>query len=159
MIEPEYLVDIPTQISSLFYFPDFSKIATLEFWTAVISICLVGSIESTITCVAIDKLDSQRRESNLDRDLMAVGAGNVLSGLIGGIPMTAEIVRSSANIENGGKTAWANFFHGLIFLLFIILFPHFIHSIPLATLAALLVYTGYHLAAPENFKQVLTIGG
>jgi len=72
--------------------------------------------------------------------------------------MIAEIVRSSANIDNGGKTTWANFFHGLIFLLFIILFPHFIHSIPLATLAALLVYTGYSLSAPTHFKQALAIG-
>jgi len=158
LIAPEYLVDIPDQLSSFFYFPDFSKVMTSEFWGAVISIFLVGSLESLVSAVAIDKLDPYKRESDLDRDLMAVGAGNMLSGFIGGLPMISEIVRSSANIENGAKTGWANFSHGLIFLVFVLLFPHFIHNIPLATLAALLVYTGYRLADPKNFKQVLDIG-
>ena len=158
LIAPEFLVYIPDEIASFFYFPDFSKIMTLAFWSAVISICLVGSLESLLSTVAVDKLDPYHRVSNLDRDLLAVGAGNVLSGLIGGLPMIAEIVRSSANIEYGARTGWANFFHGLIFLSFVLLFPHLIHSIPLATLAALLVYTGYQLAAPRHFKEVLDIG-
>ncbi len=158
LIAPEFLVDIPDEIASFFYFPDFSKFMTLAFWGAVISICLVGSLESLLSTVAVDKLDPYHRVSDLDRDLLAVGAGNVLSGLLGGLPMIAEIVRSSANIENGAKTGWANFFHGLIFLFFVLLFPHLVHSIPLATLAALLVYTGYQLAAPRHFKEVLDIG-
>jgi MFS superfamily sulfate permease-like transporter len=158
LIEPQYLVDIPDQISSFFYFPDFSKFMTAEFWGAVVSICLVGSLESLLSTVAVDKLDPYKRVSNLDRDLVAVGAGNLFSGLIGGLPMIAEIIRSSANVDYGARTGWANFFHGLIFLLFILLFPHLIHSIPLATLAALLVYTGYRMAAPKNFKEVLEIG-
>jgi len=158
LIAPEYLVDIPDQISSFFYFPDFSKVMTVEFWGAVISINLVCSLESLVSTVAVDRLDPYKRESDLDRDLMAVGAGNMLSGFIGGLPLISEIIRSSANIENGAKTGWANFFHGLIFLVFVFLFPHFIHNIPLATLAALLVYTGYRLAEPKNFKEVLDIG-
>ncbi len=158
LITAEFLVDIPQQLSAFFYFPDFSKAMAVEFWGAVIAICLVGSLESLLSAVAIDKLDPYKRTSNLDRDLMAVGAGNLLCGLIGGLPMIAEIARSSANVDNGAKTSWSNFFHGLIFFLFVLLFPRFIHSIPLATLAALLVYTGYRLAAPKNFKQVLGIG-
>jgi len=158
LIEPEFLVGIPDHLASFFYFPDFSKVMTIEFWGAVIAICLVGSLESLLSAVAIDKLDPYQRVSNLDRDLIAVGAGNLLCGFIGGLPMIAEIARSSANVDNGAKTSWANFFHGLVFFLFVLLFPHFIHSIPLATLAALLVYTGYRLAAPKHFKEVFDIG-
>ncbi|MGR9114651.1 MAG: SulP family inorganic anion transporter, partial [Gammaproteobacteria bacterium] len=99
-----------------------------------------------------------KRTSDLDQDLAAVGMGNMVAGFLGGLPMIAEIVRSSANVDNGAQTGWANFFHGLIFLLFFLLFPHVIHSIPLASLAALLVYTGYRLASPKTFKHVLEIG-
>jgi len=158
LIAPEYLVDIPDQLASFFYFPDFSRFNTWEFWGAVISIFLVGSLESLVSAVAVDKLDPYKRKSDLDRDLMGVGVGNMVCGFIGGLPLLSEIIRSSANIENGAKTGWANFFHGLIFLVFVLLFPHVIHNIPLATLAALLVYTGYRLASPKNFKQVLDIG-
>jgi MFS superfamily sulfate permease-like transporter len=143
---------------SSFYFPDFSKFATLEFWEAVVSISLVGSLESLLSAMAVDKLDPYKRHSNLDRDLTAVGAGNLVAGLIGGLPMIAEIVRSSANVTNGAKTQWANFFHGVFMLLFVVLFPRLIHSIPLAALAALLVYTGFRLASPKEFAKVMGVG-
>jgi MFS superfamily sulfate permease-like transporter len=158
LIQPQFLVDIPDQFTSLFYFPDFSKAMTIEFWEAVIGICLIGSLETLLVTSAVDKLDPYNRTSDFDRDLAAVGMGNVVAGLLGGLPMIAEIVRSSANIESGAKTGWANFFHGLIFLAFILLFPHVIHNIPLATLAALLVYTGYRLASPKTFQHVLSVG-
>ncbi len=157
-VGPAYLVAISEHFMSSFYFPDFSKVPTLEFWVAVISICLVGSLESLLTTVAVDKLDPYKRKSNLDRDIMGVGAGNTLSGLIGGSAMISEVVRSSANIGNGAKTGWANFFHGSFMLLFVILFPRVIHSIPLAALAALLVYVGFQLAAPKEFIKVLQVG-
>jgi len=118
----------------------------------------VGSLESLLTNVAVDKLDPYKRHSNLDKDIMGIGAGNTLSGLIGGSAMISEVVRSSANISNGAKTGWANFFHGSIMLLFVVLFPEVIHSIPLAALAALLVYTGFKLAAPTEFIKVLKVG-
>jgi MFS superfamily sulfate permease-like transporter len=153
-----YLVAIPDNFLVSFYFPDFSKVFTVTFWEAVISISLVGSLESLLSTAAVDKLDPYKRCSDLDRDLKAVGLGNVITGLVGGLPMIAEIVRSSANIDNGAKTAWANFFHGLILLLFVVLFPRLINSIPLASLAALLVYTGYRLASPKTFFQVLDVG-
>jgi len=153
-----YLVAIPDNFWAGFYFPDFSKITTMAFWEAVLSISLVGSLESLLSATAVDKLDLYKRSSDLDRDLTAVGIGNMVAGLIGGLPMIAEIVRSSANINNGAKTAWANFFHGLILLLFVVLFTGFIQSIPLASLAALLVYTGYRLASPETFARVKDVG-
>ncbi len=157
-IGPKFLVAIPEHVLSGFYFPDFGKIGTLAFWSAVVTICLVGSLESLLSATAVDRLDPYRRNSNLDRDLTAVGIGNTLSGLVGGLPMIAEIVRSSANVNNGAKTAWANFFHGVFLLVFVALFPHLIHEIPLASLAALLVYTGFRLASPKEFAKTLEIG-
>lgn len=157
-VGPKFLVAISDNFMSSFYFPDFSKFATLEFWEAVVSIALIGSLESLLSAMAVDKLDPYKRHSNLDRDLTAVGAGNLLAGLVGGLPMIAEIVRSSANLNNGAKTQWANFFHGAFMLLFVVLFPRLIHSIPLAALAALLVFTGFRLASPKSFATVLLIG-
>jgi MFS superfamily sulfate permease-like transporter len=157
-IGPAFLVAVPENFLAGFNFPDFSKIASGEFWIAVVSICLVGSLESLLSAAAMDKLDPYKRYSDLNRDLTAVGIGNTVSGLIGGLPMIAEIVRSSANVNDGAKTAWANFFHGAFLLLFVALFPHFIHEIPLASLAALLVYTGFRLASPKEFAKMLSIG-
>jgi MFS superfamily sulfate permease-like transporter len=157
-VGPKFLVAISDNFLSSFYLPDFSKTLSLEFWEAVISISLVGSLESLLSATAVDKLDPYKRHSNLDRDLTAVGIGNLAAGLVGGLPMIAEIVRSSANVNNGAKTSWANFFHGLLLLLFVALFPRLIHSIPLAALAALLVFTGFRLASPHSFKQVFHIG-
>ena len=158
IVGPKFLVAISDNFMSSFYFPDFSKFATVEFWEAVVSIWLVGSLESLLSAMAVDKLDPYKRHSNLDRDLTAIGAGNLVAGLIGGLPMIAEIVRSSANVTNGAKTQWANFFHGSFMLLFVVLFPRLIHSIPLAALAALLVYTGFRLASPKEFAKVMGVG-
>ncbi len=157
-VGPKFLVAISEDFMASFYFPDFGKVASLKFWEAVISICLVGSLESLLSATAVDKLDPYKRHSDLNRDLAAVGLGNMVAGLIGGLPMIAEIVRSSANVNNGAKTGWANFFHGLFLLIFVGLFPRLIHSIPLSALAALLVFTGYRLASPKSFKHVLSIG-
>jgi len=157
-VGPKFLVAISENFMSSFYFPDFSKVTTIEFWEAVVSICLVGSLESLLSAMAVDKLDPYKRHSNLDKDLTAVGAGNLVAGLVGGLPMIAEIVRSSANVNNGAKTGWANFFHGLFLLLFVALFPRLIHSIPLAALAALLVFTGFRLASPKEFGKVMGLG-
>ncbi len=154
----KYLVSIPDNFLASFYFPDFSKLFTVAFWEAVISISLVGSLESLLSAAAVDRLDPYKRTSDLDRDLTAVGIGNMVAGFIGGLPMIAEIVRSSENVNNGAKTAWANFFHGLLLLLFVVLFPGLIQRIPLAALAVLLVYTGYRLASPKAFARVMDVG-
>jgi MFS superfamily sulfate permease-like transporter len=158
LISPPFLVEIPTDLSEYFFLPDFSKIMTFEFWVATITICMVASLESLLSATAAEKIDPYKRSTDLDRDLSAVGLGNTLSGLLGGLPMIAEFVRSSANVEAGAKTGWANFFHALILLLFIALFPHFIHNIPHASLAALLVFVGYRRATPKIFRDVLAIG-
>ena len=157
-IGPKFLVAISENFTSSFNFPDFSKFATLEFWEAVVAISLVGSLESLLSAMAVDKLDPYKRHSNLNKDLSAVGVGNLIAGLVGGLPMIAEIVRSSANVNNGAKTGWANFFHGALLLLFVVLFPRLIHSIPLSALAALLVFTGFRLASPKEFIHVWHIG-
>ena len=157
-IGPAFLVAVPENFLAGFYFPDFGKVGDHEFWIHVITIWLVGSLESLLSASAVDKLDPYRRNSNLNRDLTAVGIGNLIAGMIGGLPMIAEIVRSSANINNGAKTAWANFFHGLFLLVFVALFPKLIHEIPLASLAALLVFTGFRLASPKEFAKTLAVG-
>ena len=157
-VGPTFLVTIPDNIMAGFSFPDFSLLGTLEFWEQVITICLVGSLESLLSAAAVDKLDTYKRYSDLNRDLTAVGIGNTICGLVGGLPMIAEIVRSSANVNNGGRTAWANFFHGTFLLIFVALFPKLIHEIPLASLAALLVFTGFKLASPKEFMKTLAIG-
>jgi len=158
LIAPPYLVEVPADVSNYFYLPDFSKFLTLEFWVATFSICLVVSLESLLSATAAEKLDPYKRPTNLDKDLSAIGIGNVISGFLGGLPMIAEFVRSSANVEAGAQTGWSNFFHGLILLFFVVFFPHLIHSIPHASLAALLVFIGYRRATPKVFAQVLAIG-
>jgi MFS superfamily sulfate permease-like transporter len=94
----------------------------------------------------------------LDRDLTAIGVGTVCSGLLGGLPMIAEIVRSSANVNNGARTRWANFFHGLCMLLFVVFAPGLIHRIPLASLAAILCLVGFRLASPREFRKTWAVG-
>jgi len=157
-VGPKFLVAIPENFMEGFSFPNFSLVGTLEFWEQVITICLVGSLESLLSAAAVDKLDPYKRYSDLNRDLTAVGIGNTVCGLVGGMPMIAEIVRSSANINNGARTGWANFFHGTFLLIFVALFPKLIHEIPLASLAALLVFTGFRLASPKEFQKTLAIG-
>ena len=157
-VGPKFLVAISENFTSSFYFPDFGKFFTLEFWEAVVAIALVGSLESLLSAMAVDKLDPYKRHSNLNKDLTAVGVGNLIAGSIGGLPMIAEIVRSSANVNNGAKTQWANFFHGTFLLIFVVFFPRLIHSIPLAALASLLVFTGFRLASPREFANVMGIG-
>lgn len=153
-----FLVAIPAGLADSLQLPDFGKLASWPFWESVIAICLIGSLESLLSAAAVDKLDPARRYSDLNRELTAIGVGNAVSGMLGGLPMIAEIVRSSANIDAGARSSWANFFHGGFLLLFVVLFPHWIAAIPLASLAALLVYTGYRLASPKVFAKSMDLG-
>lgn len=158
IIGPDFLVSIPDSLGASLFFPDFSRIFTVAFWESVVAITLVGSLESLLVATAVDKLDPYKRYSDLNRDLKAVGIGNAVAGLIGGLPMIAEIVRSSANIDGGARTGGSNFFHGAFLLLFVMLVPGMIDLIPLASLAALLVNTGFRLASPQTFARSLALG-
>ena len=113
-------VDLPNNLSKSIVAPDFSKILSSVFWTAVLTITLVSAIESILSALAVDQLDPKKRKANLNQDLIGMGAGTALSGAIGGLPMISEIVRSSANIGYGAKSQWSNFFHGLFLLIFIL---------------------------------------
>tara|TARA_R110002050_G_scaffold252628_2_gene390881 strand:- start:9969 stop:12149 length:2181 start_codon:yes stop_codon:yes gene_type:complete len=157
-VGPQLLVHLPANLLDGIVMPDFGMIATSGFWIAVISIAMVTAIESLLSAVAIDTLDPFKRKSNLNKDLGAMGIGSSISSFMGGLPMITEIVRSSANVSNGAKTQWANFFHAVILLIFIILLRPLIELIPLSALAAMLVFTGYKLAAPKEFKHVYEIG-
>ncbi|GAB4331767.1 MAG: hypothetical protein OHK0038_06890 [Flammeovirgaceae bacterium] len=155
---PEYLVNLPSNFVAGFTFPDFGKIGTLDFWFVVITITLIQGLESMLSASAVEQLDPYKRHTNLDKDIMAVGFGSMVAGFLGGIPIIAEIVRSSANISNGAKTRWSNFFHGMFVLLSVLLIPQVIHMIPLACLASLLVITGFRLASPKEFVQMYHLG-
>lgn len=157
-VGPEFLINLPGNLVQGLVFPDFSQVATGRFWGVVMSIALIASLETLLSALAVDKLDVYGRRANLNRDLFAVGVGSTVSGLLGGLPMIAEIVRSSANISNGARTRWANFFHGTFMLLFVVFAPSLIHQIPLAALAALLVYTGFRLASPKEFIHTYKTG-
>ena len=155
---PEYLVQLPGNVLNALTMPDFSMISSPVTWKYVMMFALVGSIESVLSVLAVDAMDPKKRASNLNKDLFAVGIGNLICGLIGGLPMISEIVRSKANIDAEARTGWSNFFHGLFLLLFVALIPGMLHRIPLAALAAMLVYTGFRLASPAEFKHVNALG-
>ena len=138
---------------------DFSGIKNLGiFIQYVILFSLIGSIESLLTSKAIDGMDPYRRKSLYNKDLIAVGTGNILSGLLGGLPMISEVARSSANVINGAQTRWANFFHGMFLLVSILFLVPFIEMIPNAALAALLIFVGFKLAHPKEFVHMWKLG-
>jgi MFS superfamily sulfate permease-like transporter len=154
VVGPHLLIKIPDNPLDAIMFPNFSKIGTWPFWLSVISITMIASIESLAACKAIDKLDPYKRKTNLNKDLVGIGLSTMLSGMLGGLPIITVIVRSTVNIQNHAKTQWANFYHGLLLLLFIFILAPFIQRIPLAALAALLVYIGYRLTSPKVFGYV-----
>lgn len=154
----EYLVNIPDDAIRNLAFPDFSKVMQKEFILAVLAITLIASIESLLSIKAVDKLDPLSRRSNVNKDLKALGLATTLSGFLGGLNVVTVIARSSVNVNNGATNRSANFFHALFLVIFILLFQDQLRRIPLAALAAILVYTGYKLATPKTLQKIAKIG-
>ncbi|WP_405566367.1 SulP family inorganic anion transporter [Polaribacter sp. Asnod6-C07] len=157
-IEKSLLISLPNDILSNFAFPDFGKIYKMEFISAVISITLIASIESLLSIKAVDKLDSLKRRSNVNKDIRALGIATVISGFLGGLNVVTVIARSSVNVNNKGSNRSANFFHASFLIIFILLFATQLRKIPLPALAAILVFTGYKLASPDNIVKVFKVG-
>ncbi|MBM3768867.1 MAG: SulP family inorganic anion transporter, partial [Acidobacteria bacterium] len=157
-VGPKLLIRLPASLASAIAFPDFSSIFSLISIKYIVMFSLVGSIESLLSVSAVDSLDPERRTSDMNKDLLAAGIGNTVAAALGGLPMISEIVRSKANIDNGAKSRWANFFHGLFLLAALVLIPGLLQEIPLAALAAMLIYTGFRLASPKEFIHAYEIG-
>jgi MFS superfamily sulfate permease-like transporter len=157
-IGPKQLITIPDNLWDAIIYPDFSRMNDYKFWVAVLSIALIASIQTLAMAKAVDKLDPYKRKSDLNRDLIGVGLATILSGAIGGLPIITVIVRSTVNINNGAKTKWSNFYHGLLIVVFLFLLAPVIQKIPLAGLAAILVYIGFRLASPVVFRNIYEMG-
>lgn len=142
------------EFTGLFTFPDFTQIANKEVWIVAFTIAIIASLETLLSLEAVDKIDPFKRVSPTNRELMAQGVGNMTSGLVGGLPLTAVIVRSSANVNAGGRSRQSAILHGVWLILAVLLIPAVINLIPLACLAAILLHTGYKLAKPSSFKQM-----
>jgi MFS superfamily sulfate permease-like transporter len=159
VIQQEHLVNLPTPKSfdeffGQFQMPDFSMISNPKVWITAATIAVVASIETLLCIEASDKMDPLKRYSNTNTELFAQGTGNILSGLLGGMPMTSVIVRTSANVNSGGKTKVATIAHGIFLLIAVLAIPTILNKIPLACLAAILLMIGYKLASPTVFKNM-----
>lgn len=144
----------PAAILGELRFPDFSAISKYSVWVLALTLAAVGSIETLLCIESTDRIDPLKRVSNPNRELLAQGTGNLLAGLIGGIPMTSVIVRSSANIYAGARSRYSSFMHGALLLISALALSWFLNHIPLASLAAVLIMVGYKLASPELFKKM-----
>lgn len=157
-LDKKYLVNVPLNIAEAFALPDWGKVGTGVFWKFVVTYVFVASLESLLTAAAMDKMDPWKRRSNMNQELIGKGAANALSSFIGGLPMIAEVVRSSANIMNGARTRWSNFFHGVFILVAVAALPAVLNMIPLAALAGMLVFIGFRLAHPKEFVHAAHTG-
>jgi MFS superfamily sulfate permease-like transporter len=157
-IAERFLIQIPAQINESIVFPDFSKFGSGDFWVAVISITLIAGIESLLSIKAVDKLDILQRRSNVNKDLKALGLASIVSGMLGGLAVVAVIARSSVNVNQGATGRMANFSHSIFVALFVVLFGFLLNKIPLSALAGILVFTGYKLASPAQFRKMYKQG-
>ncbi len=159
----EHEVNVPVADNAMEFFrqftlPDFSQWNNKQVYIVAATIAVVASLETLLCVEATDKMDPHKRVTPVNRELLAQGAGNMISGLIGGIPLTQVVVRSSANIQTGGRTKLSAILHGVLMLVSIILIPTVLNLIPLASLAAILLLVGYKLAKPSLFKEMKAKG-
>lgn len=162
-LETSQLVNLPVadsigDFANFFQFPDFSVIGNVDVYTIALSIAFIASLESLLSTEAGDKLDPYKRRTSTNRELKAQGFGNIVSGLVGGLPVTAVIVRTSANVHAGGKTKTATITHGLIMLVCVAAIPMILNLIPLAALSAVLFVVGYKLTSVSIYRQVFKQG-
>lgn len=162
-LQPDQLVTLPVAdgiggFVKLFTYPDFSQWSNPEVIKIAIVMAIIASLETLLCVEAADKLDPLKRVTPTNKELKAQGIGNIISGLIGGLPITQVIVRSSANISFGAKTKLSAIFHGFFLLISAVTIAEFLNMIPLASLAAILLMVGYKLAKPSLFKQMFNLG-
>jgi MFS superfamily sulfate permease-like transporter len=162
-IAKEHLVSLPlisgtSELMSNLTFPDFSQLTNPKVYIVAITIAIVASLETLLSIEAVDKLDPHKRITPPNRELKAQGVGNILSGLIGGLPMTAVIVRSSANLNAGGQTRISAIFHGILLLVSLLLLSNVLNLIPLSALAAVLLVVGFKLTKPMLYRSQLRLG-
>ncbi len=162
-IKTEHLVSVPVpndfdSFIGQFTFPNFAIIINPAVWITAFTIALVASLETLLCVEASDKLDPHKRTTPTNRELFAQGAGNIVSGMIGGLPVTQVIVRTSANVQSGGQTKMSAIMHGFLLLISVIIVPNILNLIPLSVLAAILFLVGYKLAKPAVFKKMYQMG-
>ncbi len=162
-ISKDHLVSVPipgdfASFLGQFSFPNFAAIGNTDVWITAFTIALVASLETLLCVEATDKLDPEKRVTPTNKELLAQGTGNMISGLIGGLPITQVIVRSSANIQSGGKSKMSAIIHGFFLLISVILIPRLLNMIPLSVLAAVLLIVGYKLAKPSTFIAMWSAG-
>jgi MFS superfamily sulfate permease-like transporter len=162
-LSADALVKLPvaknsTEFIGQFTLPNFSALGNYQVYVVAITIAIIASLESLLSTEAADKLDPYKRVTPTNRELKAQGLGNLISGMIGGLPMTAVIVRTSANVNAGAKTKISAIFHGLLLLISVVAFASILNQIPLACLAAVLLVVGYKLAKVALFKEMYKLG-
>ncbi len=162
-IESSHLVSVPipenfSMFIGQFTLPNFGAITQIDVWTVAFTLAIVASLETLLSVEAADKIDPHKRVTPTNRELFAQGTGNIVSGLIGGLPITQVIVRTSANVQSGGQTKLSTIAHGFLLLLSVILIPELLNQIPLSVLAAILLMVGYKLANPALFKSMYRLG-
>jgi MFS superfamily sulfate permease-like transporter len=162
-LAPDQVVNIPVtgglaSVTELLTFPDFSALTQIAVYKTAAVLAIVASLETLLSVEAADKLDPQKRVTPTDRELKAQGVGNIISGLLGGLPVTQVIVRSSANVQSGAKSKTSTIIHGLLLAISVLAIPTIMNLIPLATLAAILLVVGYKLAKPALFRNMFRRG-
>jgi MFS superfamily sulfate permease-like transporter len=163
VIEDKHMVSVPafsdmSSVSAAFNFPDLSRLGDPKIYLAAVTIAIVASLETLLSIEACDKMDPFRRITPLNRELKAQGTANAISGLLGGLPVTSVIVRSSANINSGARSKASAISHGVILILAVLLIPGFLQSIPLSCLAGILIVVGFKLTNPGVYKEMYAKG-